>query len=183
MKRHWEIDDLVEQWTLLPDELAWLGNNTGSTRLGFALLLKFFQIEGRFPLAKNEIPPPVIRFLAKHIGVPMAEYIHYDWTGRAIKHHRAQIRELLGFREATVEDAEALAAWLSSEVIVHEHRVVQLKGLVLQRCRHLRIEPMSEGADRASLSLGAPHLRNQGLHDDIRAVAPTGARPARCARR
>src|SRR3954453_14687326 len=76
MKRHWEIDDLVEQWTLLPDELAWLGKKTGSTRLGFALLLKFFQIEGRFPLAKNEIPPPVIRFLAKQIGVPMAEYIH-----------------------------------------------------------------------------------------------------------
>ena len=37
---------------------------------------------------------------------------HYRWQGRTIEYHRAQIRKLLGFREATVEDGEALTAWL-----------------------------------------------------------------------
>jgi hypothetical protein len=33
---------MSEDWRLV-------GNKTGSTRLGFALLLKFFEIEARFP--------------------------------------------------------------------------------------------------------------------------------------
>ncbi len=108
MKRHWDVDELVEHWTLLPDEQALLANTTGATRLGFAVLLKFFQLEGRFPYAKNEIPAPVIAFIAKQVGVPTAEYLQYDWGGRTIKQHRAQIRDALGFREATLQDAEEL---------------------------------------------------------------------------
>ena len=45
MKRHWGIDELVEHWTLLPRETELLTNKTGATRLGFAVLLKFFQLE------------------------------------------------------------------------------------------------------------------------------------------
>jgi hypothetical protein len=37
MKRHWETDELVEHWTLLPRETELLTNKTGATRLGFAL--------------------------------------------------------------------------------------------------------------------------------------------------
>jgi hypothetical protein len=50
VKRRWAPDELVEHWTLAPDELRLLANKTGSTRLGFALLLKFFRYEGRFPV-------------------------------------------------------------------------------------------------------------------------------------
>ena len=49
MKRLWSIDELVDHCTLLPNELALLGNKTGPTRLGFAVLLKAFQLDGRFP--------------------------------------------------------------------------------------------------------------------------------------
>jgi hypothetical protein len=43
-------------WTLLPPEAALLANKTGPTRLGFAVLLKFFQYAARFPLenVRNE---------------------------------------------------------------------------------------------------------------------------------
>ncbi len=44
MKRHWEPDEVVDHWTLLPDELTLLANKAGATRLGFAALLKFFQV-------------------------------------------------------------------------------------------------------------------------------------------
>ena len=53
MKRDWNADELVEHWTLLPGEKQWLANKTGPTRLGFAVLLKFFQHEGRFPGSDN----------------------------------------------------------------------------------------------------------------------------------
>ncbi len=42
MARRLEPDELVEHFTLLPDEAALLRNKSGATRLGFALLLKFF---------------------------------------------------------------------------------------------------------------------------------------------
>lgn len=55
MKRNWSPEELIESWTLLPLEAALLDNKTGPTRLGFALLFKFFQQEynmvmGRFPV-------------------------------------------------------------------------------------------------------------------------------------
>lgn len=49
MKRLWSDEDLVAHFTLLPQDRQLLQNKTGATRLGFAVLLKCFQQEGRFP--------------------------------------------------------------------------------------------------------------------------------------
>ena len=48
MKREWTDLEFAD-WTLLPPEAALLANKTGPTRLGFAVLLKFFQYAARFP--------------------------------------------------------------------------------------------------------------------------------------
>lgn len=103
MKRHWEPDELIEQWTLLPADHALLTNKAGATRLGFAILLLYFQHEGRFPQNRHEVPRPVVAHIATQLGVPFEDYLQYDWSGRSIKYHRAQIRAALGFREATVQ--------------------------------------------------------------------------------
>ena len=55
MARVLELDELVEHFTLLPDESALLRNKFGATRLGFALLLKFFVRAGRFPTGRSEL--------------------------------------------------------------------------------------------------------------------------------
>ena len=49
VKCEWSTEELAAQWTLLPSEREVLGNKSGATRLGFSLLLKFFQVEGHFP--------------------------------------------------------------------------------------------------------------------------------------
>jgi Domain of unknown function (DUF4158) len=49
MEQHWGTDELVEHWTLSPRETELLMNKTGAIRLGFAVLLKFFQLEAYFP--------------------------------------------------------------------------------------------------------------------------------------
>lgn len=56
MKRRWVPEELAEHWILLSDELTLVGNKTGATRLGFAILLKAFQLEGLFPHHKSDIP-------------------------------------------------------------------------------------------------------------------------------
>jgi hypothetical protein len=37
-----DLDELVEHWTLLEDERQLVAGKRGATRLGFALLLKFY---------------------------------------------------------------------------------------------------------------------------------------------
>jgi Domain of unknown function (DUF4158) len=79
MKRQWENEELIEHWMLTAWDLAQLGNKSGATRLGFAVLLKFFQREARFPTYKNDIPGVVIAFVAPQVGVEPAAYLQYDW--------------------------------------------------------------------------------------------------------
>ncbi|MBW4430957.1 MAG: DUF4158 domain-containing protein [Pelatocladus maniniholoensis HA4357-MV3] len=72
MKRHWEVDELIEHWTLLPNEITMLANKTGANRLGFAVLLKFFQYETKFPSSHSDIPSTVVDYIAKQVGADIA---------------------------------------------------------------------------------------------------------------
>ena len=44
-----ELEELIECWTLDEGEFELVGNKSGATRLGFSLMLKFFELEARFP--------------------------------------------------------------------------------------------------------------------------------------
>ena len=70
MKRQWQTEELVEQFTLLPDEIALLDNKVGVNRLGFAVLFKFFQLEARFPRSK----------LSNIIGVGLRRKLHETYA-------------------------------------------------------------------------------------------------------
>jgi hypothetical protein len=51
-----ETEELIENWTLLPQELELVKTKIGGNQLGFALLLKYFQLFARFPDAVSSIP-------------------------------------------------------------------------------------------------------------------------------
>lgn len=55
MRRTWTKEELVERWTLSPNELPLLANKTGATRLGFAVLLRFFAGQGRALSTKSAL--------------------------------------------------------------------------------------------------------------------------------
>src|SRR5450759_1621083 len=82
MKRTWDIEELIEHFTLLPQDMDLLANKTGPTRLGFAVLLKYFQYAARFPTAKQDVPKPILNYLAKQLNLSPELYHQYDWTGR-----------------------------------------------------------------------------------------------------
>lgn len=92
MKRHWELHELIEEWTLLPRELELLGNKSGPTRLGYAVLLKFFQREGRFSTSDLNLSQDVLRYLFEQVNVEPEALDLYDWQGRSATYHRRQIR-------------------------------------------------------------------------------------------
>lgn len=78
MRDEWELDDLIACWTL--DEADWrlLANKTGASRLGFVLLLKFFDLEGRFPSDRSELPAAAVQYVAGLVKVQAAELGAYD---------------------------------------------------------------------------------------------------------
>lgn len=141
MRRDWEPEELIDCWTLVDDDWALVANKSWSTRLGFAVLLKFFELEGRFPCHAGEVPKPALGYLAGQLKVPSEAFGDYAWTGRTIEYHRAQIRKALGFREATVGDEERLAGWLAAEVCPLELSEERRREALVARCRAQRIEP------------------------------------------
>ena len=62
MQRHWTEHELVIHWALSTHELALLPQRDASSRLGMAASLKFFQLEGRFPMSTKEIPPVALQY-------------------------------------------------------------------------------------------------------------------------
>jgi hypothetical protein len=50
------------------------------------------------------------------VKVPASEPGLYERAGRTNRYQQTQIREHLGFRECSVEDADRLTAWLAVEV-------------------------------------------------------------------
>jgi hypothetical protein len=141
MQRAWEPEQLIACWTL--DEADWqlLANKTGATRLGFALMLKFFDLEGRFPTSTGELPPAAVDYVARLVNVAAGELGSYGWSGRTIEYHRAQIRSERGFGEATVDDEQQLAGWLARELCPVELDDTRLREDLLARCREQRMEP------------------------------------------
>jgi len=140
-----DLDELVEAWTLLQEDRELLVGKYGATRLGFALLLKFYTQHGRFPRGRAELPDEAVAFVAGQVQLSASELGLYDWFGRTIKFHRAQIRAHLGFRECSVADAEKLTGWLAEHVALRERRPDQVHAELLARCRVESIEPPTTG--------------------------------------
>jgi len=83
MKREWTEDDF-DAWLLGPSERTLLGNKAGASRLGFAVLLKFFQAQGRFPRMAQEIPGPAIEVVGEQVGIVMGRLIVSLFVGEAV---------------------------------------------------------------------------------------------------
>src|SRR5712691_4302992 len=141
MKREWSAEELVEHWTVLPSEETEVQTKRSAARLGFVVLLKCFQYEGRFPDRPQDIPPVVVAHLAQQVGVAADQWEAYDCHGRTIKAHRAEIRSRLGFREPTVVDGEALVAWLCAYVLPTTPPGEHVLLAAYAHLRDLRIEP------------------------------------------
>jgi hypothetical protein len=109
-------EGLIDRWTLVDADWRLVANKHGATRLGFALLLKFFESEARFPRDLEELPAAAVAYVAEQVKVPAAQLVEYGWSDRAATYHRTQIREAFGFRTLTRDDENELAEWLAQEI-------------------------------------------------------------------
>ena len=64
MRPEWDLEELIECWTLDEGEFELVGNKSGATRLGFSLMLKFFELEARFP-RREDVPKAAVGLLGR----------------------------------------------------------------------------------------------------------------------
>ena len=110
------------------------------------MLLLFYRAHGRFPRRAAEIEAEAITTVARQIDASSEPFDAMDMSDRTLKRQRAEIRSLLGFREATVADGETLTEWLRDHAVADCRDIDELTSVLEQRCRDLKIEP--PGVDR-----------------------------------
>ncbi|MGI8754274.1 MAG: DUF4158 domain-containing protein, partial [Acidimicrobiales bacterium] len=174
MARNLGLDDVVDHFTLIGDELELLRNKSGATRLGFAVLLKYVIWRGRFPPGSQDLPDDAVAHLARQVRVPARELVSYDFTSRTAQRHRTEIRAYTGFRECSVTDAEMLTGWLAEHVASLERREDRVREQLLAHCRTQLIEPPTP--DRVSeITRSALHRAEQALLGRIAAHVDAAA--------
>src|SRR5450755_126078 len=140
-----DLDELVEHWTLLDGDHELVAGKRGTSRLVFTLMLKFYARYGRFPDSDGDLAGEAVEFVARQVHVPSEQMPGYEFAGRTVEYYRAQIRGHFGFRACTVEDAQALEAWLAENVAEADPRQEVVRDQMLDRCRKWRVEPPTKG--------------------------------------
>lgn len=144
MKQHWTEPELQEQWSLRPHELELLVDKTARSRLGFAIQLKYFEREHRFPREHADVPTAIVAHIARNVGVHHKHFADYALEGRSAQEHRTEIRAICGgWRPATEADGVELVAWLLAEALPKVD-AAHLEESALEWYRKEHIEAPSE---------------------------------------
>ena len=61
--------DLVSDWTVRPADVEFVSQAYERTRLGLLVLLKFFELQARFPDNVSELPAGAVEFVATQAGL------------------------------------------------------------------------------------------------------------------
>jgi Domain of unknown function (DUF4158) len=143
MKQEWTPQELVDHWMLTDTEMILINkHHADSNKLGCALLLKYFQREGKFPQRKKDIPRVIVEHIAHQLHLEMTLFDNYKWEQGTVDRHRSQIRIFFGIRIGNVADANAVLTWLETQSqLLEEHNFDRLKEVVYERYKELKIEP------------------------------------------
>lgn len=118
-----------DDWLLDTEEIELASRKYKLNKLVFAVMLKIFQHEIRFPTNNDIIPSSLISELAKQISVNAYQALDvFDWESRSIERFRNEIRAYLGYRKPTIDDGEKLIAWLIKDVLP--------EGINAKKCRY-----------------------------------------------
>jgi len=96
-------------------------------KLPLALLLKFYEREGRPLLNSDLIPLDLLTSLSVQLDCDIEDCESFDWEGSTSKRFRQKIRRFLGYRKAKLSDVERLT----------DHLIQRISddGLTLAQCR------------------------------------------------
>ena len=69
------------------EELILIYKKKPLTQLAFALMLKFFQIENKFPRNIQDISAKLLEAVLNQLNIPKQSIEEFDWNGRSSVSH------------------------------------------------------------------------------------------------
>ena len=107
---------LAEGWSLTVPERDLVTAKSPTTRLGFAVQLKFHQNFGRFPAGLEDVADRAVAYLGDQVERPASDLSGYGWNARLGQRHRAEIVRFLGLSALTAADLAELGTWLETVI-------------------------------------------------------------------
>ncbi|WP_116964695.1 DUF4158 domain-containing protein [Fastidiosibacter lacustris] len=99
------------------EEIAFcLTKKSPLNQIACAIMLGCFKIHIRFPLSDEA--PLLLKLSSKvsaELELEQQNIFEFDWSSRTAERYRNNIRQLLGYREATNEDASPYINYLQNE--------------------------------------------------------------------
>lgn len=117
--------------------------NSPKNQLIFAVMLKFFQIEGRYPNQEDLLSPLMVSSLVEQLDLPAIEFSEVHWQGRSTERFRQEIRQFLGYQPSTVVDSKKLISWLIENVMPNAPTLPQCYEKSYQFFRDHALEPFT----------------------------------------
>ncbi|MFI8191921.1 Tn3 family transposase [Streptomyces sp. NPDC085946] len=100
-----------------------------ATRLGFALLLKFFEVETRFPESAQEVPTAAVEYVAQQVEVPAEAWADYGcWNSANKDLFYGKDGDLVG-QDKESQEVSMLALRLLQSALVHVNTLLMQQVL------------------------------------------------------
>lgn len=126
------------------EELAWaLSKNTPTRKLMAAAMLKFFQLEGKYPSKKSLPSSELMDSLAQQLGIPKIEIKSSLWDWHNIERLCYDIRKMIGYTSATEKSVEPLIFLLIEKSKTELFSLEHYRAVAYQFFKDERIEPLS----------------------------------------
>jgi TnpA family transposase len=165
-------NELPDDFNLDSEELSLAKSKyTSKNKLAFAVMLKFFQLEGRHPSNQDVIPEILMTCLVEQLGLQSINLDRFDWEGATAKRFRHEIRQLYGHKKATKRDSLRLINWLITQILPDAPTLPQCLEKVYQYLQDKKIAPFTpKQLDR--YVRGAMHHFEQQFFSDIYSQLP-----------
>ncbi len=130
--------------TFLPEYTMAIATKKGEyNQLIFAVMLTFFEKNGRFPITKDLELPNFIHAASDYLQSEVA-LNECDWTSRTFDRFRQEIRFITGFRQATLKDKESFIAHCKRTIFPMAPTWDQALEQCFDYFKSVKLEPYSE---------------------------------------
>ena len=161
----------------LTTNTAYSGRRRGATRLAFAVLLKAFQYEGRFPAPSRYRAGGCSQGAPRRAGGGVSRRVRDGGLdGRSARRHRADIRAYCGYDVFTIAHEADFIAWLSPYVSSPDPTSEALTLTAYRHLRTLKLEPPLPTRLHRLLQAAVRHREARLVEETVAQLSP---RPAR----
>ncbi len=144
MKRIWDVEELVQCWSLSFKDLELLKSKPVRNHLGFVTQLKYYSLCGEFPQSPSDIPDTALHYVAAQLEIDSSRFNEYDWGGRTGKRHRQEILAFLGICCASTSEKQAFVNWLADDIFPHGTSLDEAIELALDWFQQIKMECPTE---------------------------------------